>query len=266
MSQIQVFGSNLSAVVLKKLSDMSGIPVSPDGSGDINLIVGPGIYTQSDPSSNSIIIGRAEFIVGTGTTTDETPIVISTFDMGPDPAVYTVKGTISIFDKTTPNGAGDFFSAAFLTDGTSGDLIDVMYGTRFSKTALANAKFSIGVSENFYYRLRASGTDATATNYTRQKVYANGSSVTGARFTSQSYAGGEFITNTTRNGMQIHIYGPNLAQPTAFRSVTGLGDSGAALEDFASTHSLSTAYDGTTVLITQAFTGTVRVFGYRCVS
>ena len=117
--------------------------------------------------------------------------------------------------------------------------------------------------ENFYYRLRASGTDATATNYTRQKVYANGSSVTGFRFTSQSYAGGEFITNTTRNGMQIHIYGPNLAQPTAFRSVTGLGDSGAALEDFASTHSLSTAYDGITVLITQAFTGTVHVFGYE---
>jgi hypothetical protein len=110
-------------------------------------------------------------------------------------------------------------------------------------------------------RVRAAGTDATGSNYVRQFLDADNTSVTGARATSGS---ANFITTSpsNRSGSTSYIYGPHLAQPTAFRSVNVGGQSGAALTDYAATHSLSTSYDGFTLLVTSGtFSGLVKVYG-----
>lgn len=114
----------------------------------------------------------------------------------------------------------------------------------------------------FYTRLRASGTDASAGNYTYQRLSAGSTSVSGARSSSQTnWRMGNL--DSSQYGDTWHLYGPYLAQPTAYRVVNASPYSGATLNDFAGTHSLSTSYDGITLYSATAFTGTVHVFGYE---
>jgi hypothetical protein len=111
-------------------------------------------------------------------------------------------------------------------------------------------------------RFRLSGTDATGSNYTYQALEANSTSVAGARVTD-TY-GRSARGSTARTGYSWHIYGPALAQPTAYRSVSGSDFNSAYLLDYAGTHSLSTAYDGITYYPSAGnITGNVHVFGYE---
>jgi hypothetical protein len=113
---------------------------------------------------------------------------------------------------------------------------------------------------NLQCRLRASGTDATATNYTRQYLDALSTSVAGARSTDSAFTFG--FTGTSESGSHIYLYGPALAQPTAARGVNVSSYDGASISDNANTHSLSTAYDGCTFLSsTSDFTGALCVYG-----
>ena len=120
-----------------------------------------------------------------------------------------------------------------------------------------------GNQENLSFRLRSSGSDATGTNYVRQALVTNSTTVSAGRNT---YDSGYFGLNDSeqRSGLTGYFYGPALAQPTAARSVSATGDGGARTWDEAVTHSLSTAYDGITFLTTGAgvtFTGLVKVYG-----
>lgn len=96
-----------------------------------------------------------------------------------------------------------------------------------------------------YARLRSSGTDST-TGYTWQFVFADSTAATGLRSTTEGYARIGMTDNTLRSGLVAWIYGPFLAQPTAFRNVSVTGYANAALIDYATTHSASTSYDGIT--------------------
>jgi len=114
-------------------------------------------------------------------------------------------------------------------------------------------------------RFRVSGTDASGSNYTWQYLYAGSTTVEGARESSQtSLRFGPRIINNLRDGFITNVYGPYLAQPTAVRGVGVCSESGAVLQDAAGTHSLSTSYDGVTLLPTSGtFTGRVAVYGMR---
>jgi hypothetical protein len=114
-----------------------------------------------------------------------------------------------------------------------------------------------------YVRLRLSGTDATGANYTHQFVAANGTTVSGFRYTADTFC--RFgNTDTLESGDVISVYGPALSQPTAFRNTSVGGFSSAVIVDFASTHSLSTSYDGITIYpVSGNFTGLLTVFGFN---
>jgi hypothetical protein len=111
-------------------------------------------------------------------------------------------------------------------------------------------------------RLRSSGTDSSA-NYVRQWIDANGTSVTGFRNAGTTNAFHLGYHGQDWNGSAAYFYGPALAQPTALRSVNVASVSGARILDSAGTHSLSTAYDGCTVLSTSgvAYTGALTIYG-----
>ena len=113
-------------------------------------------------------------------------------------------------------------------------------------------------------RMRLSGSDATGSNYVIQYISAASTSVTAERRTSQNSALIAQADATQRSGDQYLIYGPFLAQPTAFRSVTVSGNSSAYLFDIAGTHSLSTSYDGFTLAVSSGnLTGALQVYGIR---
>jgi hypothetical protein len=122
-------------------------------------------------------------------------------------------------------------------------------------------------TDNVLMRLRASGSDASGTNYTRQALSATSTTVSAARDTSQD-TGYVMLTSTAYPNMTyINIYGPFLAQPTAWAARGASSYLGAYLRDEANTHSLSTSYDGFTLKHqnspTQTITGTVAVYGIR---
>jgi hypothetical protein len=113
-------------------------------------------------------------------------------------------------------------------------------------------------------RLRTSGTDATATNYTRQTLNAYGTTVNSARATSDSRFSGGDLYNTQRGGFIHHLYGPYLSQPTAHRMVSSVDYLSATIFDASGTHSLSTSYDGFTLYLISAgpnITGQLTVYG-----
>ena len=120
---------------------------------------------------------------------------------------------------------------------------------------------SASTAETANLRLRASGSDASGSNYTVQVLDADGSGVGGIRQTSQTsmrYG----VSSTGYGGSHVYLYGPNLAQPTAVRVVNCHGYLGARIVDQACTHSLSTAYDGFTLLPASGnVTGICTVYG-----
>jgi hypothetical protein len=114
---------------------------------------------------------------------------------------------------------------------------------------------------NLLFRLRVSGTDATGSNYVFQGLNAISTTVSASRNTYDHTIIGT-QGNTLRNGQHFYVYGPALAQPTAMRSVIASSYQSATITDGASTHSLSTAYDGFTVYMASGnATGTLTVYG-----
>lgn len=118
---------------------------------------------------------------------------------------------------------------------------------------------------NLRFRLRASGTDnSTASSYTFEQLVVSGSGVGIAERNTASLGWIGAISPTQRDGFVAQIYAPYLAQPTALRSVTVVGDTSASMYDQAMTHNQSTAYDGFTIWPAgDAFTGLIAVYGMR---
>jgi hypothetical protein len=112
-------------------------------------------------------------------------------------------------------------------------------------------------------RFRTAGTDASGSNYTIQSLNASSTSVTGSRSTSQTSAFMGQADDDNLSGEMIYIYGPFLSQPTAWRNTNVMGNSGGTIYDFAGTHSLSTSYDGLTLIGEAGFllSGLVAVYG-----
>ncbi len=114
-------------------------------------------------------------------------------------------------------------------------------------------------------RLRLSGTDASGSNYTTQYIFAGSTTVDANRYTSETYFRAmHYSSATTRSGVNVMLYGPYLAQPTAHRTLSVYGDSSGTIDDRAGTHSLSTSYDGITFIpLTNNISGALQVYGVR---
>jgi hypothetical protein len=121
-------------------------------------------------------------------------------------------------------------------------------------------------SGNVYlsYRLRVSGSDASASNYAYQSLFASSTTISAGRGTSATSADVHYMSDSLTDGFHLHVYGPFLTQPTAWRSVAVSSASNAAFNDLSGTHSLSTSYDGFTFIPASSnVTGNVVVLGYE---
>jgi hypothetical protein len=111
-------------------------------------------------------------------------------------------------------------------------------------------------------RFMSGTTPASGTDYVIQTLAASSTTITGARYTSETAGVFGRGNSTQRNGVIANIYGPYLAQPTAQRTVGVDSTSSAQLQDDAGTHSLSTSYDGLNIFpFSNNMTGLVSVFG-----
>jgi len=123
----------------------------------------------------------------------------------------------------------------------------------------------LGVSgTNLRFRMRASGTDDTGSNYASQYVYGSNTSITGARETGQTAAW--FISASTSYEViaAYDIGSPQLAKQTSVVGSHVFASSTVEVITWAANHNQATAYDGITFLIPGgSFTGTARIYGYK---
>lgn len=139
-----------------------------------------------------------------------------------------------------------------------------VFSAGFDNYVVSIRHVTSSLGPNIGVRLRASGTDDSGTNYTRQYIGADSTTLTAARDTSQNIAKILVGASAQRSGEFVSFYGPYLAQPTAMRVSSANGYASAFLRDTAATHSLSSSYDGFTLIPeTGDFTGALQVYGLR---
>lgn len=113
-------------------------------------------------------------------------------------------------------------------------------------------------------RLRVGGVDnSTATSYPHQNISANGSAYGANRVTGNNYW--RIVTYGVEKGSSFtsYIFGPQLSQATAMRSVSVLSGSGSPeIADWAGTHTVSAAYDGCSFINSSNFLK-LTVFGFN---
>jgi hypothetical protein len=120
-----------------------------------------------------------------------------------------------------------------------------------------------------YFRLRASGTDnTTASSYIAQYLDEHGPYRYAGRGTGNAWSNFNIGSRQENfpTGTVVHLYGPFLTQPTAFRSIDSVGHDGTSTGrlrrlDGAGTHNVSSSFDGFTLSFDDAFTGDVRIYG-----
>jgi hypothetical protein len=112
--------------------------------------------------------------------------------------------------------------------------------------------------------LRASGTDATS-NYNRQLINADSTSVGGSRINSQS--SGFFVSyvnSTYISGADIILFNPFLSTDTFLNSQYARTDGSPTWTANVGLHTTLASYDGFTISpASGTFTGSVLVYGYR---
>ena len=124
-----------------------------------------------------------------------------------------------------------------------------------------------GTATSIGWRLRASGTNATASNYTYQSFTSEGTSNTSARATGAPVFYGPALTNGEVTTFTWSVFSPNEAAATGIEMRNQNRSSSSSLSWGINTgaHTLTTAYDGFDFYETGAgnFTGSIRVYGYQ---
>lgn len=127
-------------------------------------------------------------------------------------------------------------------------------------------RFTTSLGGVIHGRLRLSGTDSTSTSdYNSQFIRTNDTTISGSRSTGNGYWWCASTSDTTMSsGYSCYIFGPNLAQPTAYRAISAENNQGARIYDFCGTHELSTAYDGISFFQSLGtMSGLFTVFGFN---
>jgi hypothetical protein len=160
----------------------------------------------------------------------------------------------------------------FITSVSCGTSASVSINNCFSATydvyriQLINPIAATGAYQNLRLRLRLSGTDAT-TNYNRQYLDANSTTLTGARSTAQTSTEFMGISADGCSAGYMDIFNPALAQVTQFiaLSLGGSATNTLGVNLYVANHTTATAYDGITLFPqTNSFNGgTIKIYGYR---
>lgn len=118
-------------------------------------------------------------------------------------------------------------------------------------------------SLNLNIRMRASGTDNSATGYYRQELGTSSGTVNSGQALSTS-ARFFYSSVLNRAGNTGFIFGPYLVQPTVGRSVGVTGDNNVSLFDESFNHLVSASYDGFSLIVdTGNVSGLITVFGFN---
>ena len=124
------------------------------------------------------------------------------------------------------------------------------------------ARLTSTIAAGLRFRLRASGTDASGSNYNNRGVFVSGSGTVSGNYTTntEGFIGG---AHTSENAIYSQLISPNIARVTSVISDSG---NEIANERLFIHHTLSTAYDGFTIYPSNGsatITGNLAIYGYK---
>lgn len=192
-------------------------------------------------------------------------IKLSANTYGPFQAVPTAPGLVLVTPSSIANSGGSASASGGAV--TFSGVTSVSLNGAFTSTYAAYRiviSFSGSTSLGLNARLRASGSDATGSDYDRQSFSAYGtSSAANQTNGSNSWSFGQ--GGTTRTSLSvIDIYNPQVAANTAYLGMCILPGSNSQIDVNGGFHILNTSYDGFSLIpATGNITGTVRVYGYK---
>ena len=121
------------------------------------------------------------------------------------------------------------------------------------------------IDNAFRIRMRSGSTDASGANYTFQELQANNTSVSGSRTSNGTSYVFAVSDATTKVGVSLEIFTPFIAEPTSFVANGNRTQNTSQYFATSGVHTLSTSYDGFTIINDGAntMTGNVSVYGYN---
>jgi hypothetical protein len=134
----------------------------------LNIFGGSNIGTTG--SGNTVTINFSYDCNQSITTTDATPTVITCFNLGSTPAVFTFSMRIAAFAPALGKGAGYTTSTAARTDGVTATLISIAELDPFEDAAFAPADAVLGVSGNNII-VTVTGLAGTTINWHEQTLF-----------------------------------------------------------------------------------------------
>lgn len=120
-----------------------------------------------------------------------------------------------------------------------------------------------GATGSANMRLRVSGTDnSTGNSYVWQQLRVTGTTLSASRTTTTSW---NFVYNDNNpTGVDVFVFGPQLTQATAMRSINASDYLNAQIYDIGGTHNQATSYDGFSILnMLQQPSGKICVYGFN---
>jgi hypothetical protein len=196
-------------------------------------------YSWSTPDDSALVKDGASAIRALGTA----------IDTSMNTALGTKKAGMVLLNTTS-------FSAV-----SSQSFNNVFTSTYDNYSIVFDMKLTSGVA-NLLFRLRASGTDATAGNYFYVTNNRSGTSNPVTTTSSATSFTTSLINDTYPNPSTINVYSPNIARPTGLIGInTSSYTYTRAVEGY---HTVSTSYDGFTLTIdASTITGKVSIYGYN---
>lgn len=167
--------------------------------------------------------------------------------------------TGSVGATINTNGSVSFSSASVL------QLNDVFTSTYDNYRIVFRGTASAG--DSLIARWVDGTTPSATANYQFQQYQVNGTAITGAR-NQQDYTIIASIGSYGPTGLVVDVYGPKLAQQTAYRSVSvyaGTSNSTVQIAEWAGTHDLTGTYEGIYVgpILGATWSGKIAVYGWN---
>jgi hypothetical protein len=192
------------------------------------------------------------------TTTKMGIVYPSSTDLVKDGA--TAMGTIS---TTVDNKTGlVLINTTSFTNVSSVSLPTNTFTSAFQNYLMKGYLRNTTTSSTVSLRYRASGTDASGSNYITQEVFAGNTVFAGSRNTTTGHLF-TVCSNTFDCNFEYNLYRVQEAQTTSFNSISSRSDA-VSFQANSGYHDLSTAYDSLTLINSSSnFTGKLQVFGWN---
>lgn len=209
-------------------------------------------------TTNYAIAAKGDLLVGTAADT------LTNLGVGTNGHILTADSTQTAGVKwaASPAGGATVFITSASPSGVSSVSVDNCFTSTYENYIII-ADFLASQDNFVQWRLRASSTDASGSDYFIQEALFDGTGITETRYTDTVYY---LATSSTANRAQIYmqVFKPQLAARTGLmhQGVYRMGDAAMKYAVSGGGHLLATSYDGFTFIAnTGTITGTIRVYG-----